>query len=390
LRVADVLRIAFVALGFPPAVGGTELYNVEYARRLHAREHALSVFAFGATGDAARVEREAVAKLPFPVRRQPGSERGGFLDPGGLAAWLAEVRPEVVLLARASRRMGRVAAVAAHAAPTVVTVHELAGKHTERGPLGRWRVRRRYGLDVATRILASSTDTAHRVAALRVSVPIDIVYPGVDTAAFAPDAEARRVAREKLGLADRRVLLTVSRLAANKGHARVIEVLSRLRERFPDLVYVIVGEGGERAVLEARAAELDVADVVRFEGRVADTRAYYAACDVFAMPSGRPSAAGKAGEGFGISYVEAGSQGVPVVASGSGGGTDIVIDGETGRLVDPGDANALESAIAGLLADPADARRMGDAARRHCAHFDWERGADALESSLRAAIQGSP
>ncbi len=380
------LRIAFVALGFPPAVGGTELYNVEYARRLHARGHALRVFAFGATGDAAQAEREADAELPFPMTREPGRDRGGSLEPGALPTWLAEQRPDVVLVSRASRRMGRVAAVAAGVAPAVVSVHELAGKHTQRGPIGRWRVRKRYGLDVATRILVNSADTGRRVASLRVSAPIDVVHPGVDTKTFAPDADARRIAREKLGLEGRRVLLTVSRLASNKGHARVLDVLPELRARFSDLVYVVVGEGGERAALEQRAAELGVADAVHFAGRVADARAWYAAADVFAMPSGR-AGAGKAGEGFGISYVEAGACGLPVVASASGGANDVVIDGETGRLVDPGDAAALESAIAGWLADPEAARRMGEAARRHCARFDWERGADAMEASLHAAAK---
>jgi phosphatidylinositol alpha-1,6-mannosyltransferase len=248
-------------------------------------------------------------------------------------------------------------------------------------------VRRRYGLDRAQAVVVNSEDTRRRVASLRARAPIGVVHPGVDTTAFAPSAEARERAREKLGVAGRRVLLTVSRLAANKGHARVIDVLPALRARFPDLVYLVVGQGGERGALEALAAQRGVADAVRFEGVVDDTRAYYAACDVFAMPSGRLGAAGdgKAGEGFGISYVEAGACGVPVVASASGGGAEVVVDGETGCVVDPGDARALEGAIASLLEDPARARRLGEAARRRCLRFDWERGADALEAVLREA-----
>jgi len=378
---SPLLRIAFVALGFPPDVGGTEHYNAEYARRLAARGHDLRVYTWSGPAGA----REPV--FPFPVERAPRAERGASLNPRGVADWLARAAPEVVFVSRASRLLRDVVPAAASRAPVVLSVHELGGRHTQRGPLGRWRVRRRYGLDRARGVVVNSEDTRRRVASLRARAPIAVVHPGVDTAAFAPDPGARSRAREKLGVAERRVLLTVSRLAANKGHARVIDVLPALRARFPDLVYLVVGEGGERAALEERAAARGVADAVRFAGLVDDVRAYYAACDVFAMPSGRLEARGdgKAGEGFGIAYVEAGACGVPVVASASGGGAEVVIDRETGCVVDPADPRALERAIADLLADPARARRLGEAARRHCLRFDWERGTDALETVLREA-----
>ncbi|TMA26842.1 MAG: glycosyltransferase family 4 protein [Deltaproteobacteria bacterium] len=372
------LQIAFIALGFPPDVGGTELYNAEYARRLHARGHALRLFTWSdARGPA----------FAFPVHRAPRTARGELLDARAVSAWLAEAPPDVVFVSRASRLLRDVVRAAARRAPLVLSVHELHGRHTRRGALGRRRVRRRYGLDRARRVVVNSEDTRRRIEALRPRAPIAIVHPGVDTAAFAPSAELRERAREKLGVADRRVLLTVSRLAANKGHARVIEVLPALRKRFPDLVYLVVGHGGRRAMLEQLAAAAGVADAVRFEGLVDDARAYYAAADVFAMPSGRLPAAGeaKAGEGFGISYLEAGAFGLPAVASASGGGAEVVIDGETGCVIDPGDPRAIEDAIAGLFEDPERARRLGEAARRQCQRFDWERGADALEAVLREA-----
>jgi len=376
------LRIAFIALGFPPDVGGTERYNAEFARRLCARGHDLRVYTW--SGHAGAGE----PALPFPVERAPCGRRGATLDPRGVAAWLGSAPSDVVFVSRASRLLRDVVPAAARRAPVVLSVHELGGRHTQRGPIGRWRVRRRYGLDRARAVVANSEDTRRRVASLRARAPIAIVHPGVDTAAFAPSAEDRDRAREKLGLVGRRVLLTVSRLAANKGHARVIDVLPALRARFPDLVYLVVGQGGERAALEAQAVARGVADAVRFAGLVDDVRAYYAACDVFAMPSGRAGAGeAKAGEGFGISYVEAGACGVPVVASASGGGAEVVIDGETGCVVDPADPRALERAIADLLADPARARRLGEAARRQCLRFDWERGTDALEAVLRGAAR---
>jgi len=379
--VSPPLRIAFVALCFPPDIGGCELYNFEYARRIHARGHALRLFTWGSGSSA---ERELDSALPFEVHREPMTLRRGAIRAGGLADWIGRASHDVVLVSRASKRLRRVVPIAARGGPLVLAVHDLGEKRRSRGPLGRWRVRRRYGFDRARCVVAVSEDTGRRVAALRIGVPISLAHPGVDTKTFAPDPLLRERAREQLGLEGRCVLLTVSRLAANKRHALVIDALPALRRRFPDLVYLIVGQGALDGALRARAAAAGVADIVRFAGAVADTRPYYAASDVFVMPSGRPSA-GKAGEGFGISYVEAGACGLPVVASCSGGGAEIVVEGETGRVIDPEDPGALQEAIASLLADPAGARRLGEAARRSCERFDWERGVDRLVTTLREA-----
>ena len=77
-----------------------------------------------------------------------------------------------------------------------------------------------------------------------------------------------------------------------------------------------------------------------------------------------------------------------VIASRSGGGAEIVVDGETGRVIDPDEPHALEQAIAGLLADPVAAQRMGEAARRRCVSFDWEHGVEALDAVLRDGACG--
>lgn len=380
------LRIGLVALGFPPDVGGTELYNVEYARRLHARGHDVRVSTWSADEPRDEAERESDGALPFPVHREPRVRVGRALDPGGLIAAVEAWHPQVVLVSRASVRLSQVIPRVARRYPTVLSVHELGGRHTRRGLLGRRMVRHRYGLDRAHRVLANSEDTRRRVLALRVSAErVALVHPGVDTTAFTPAADGGEAARRELGLEGRRVLLTVARLSRNKGHARVIDVLSELSARFPDLVYVVVGDGGGRSDLAEYAAARGVGDRVRFEGLVPDPRPYYHAAQVFVMPSERVSG-GKAGEGFGISYVEAGACGVPVVASRSGGGAEVVADGETGRVVDPGDPAALRDALGALLADPVTARRLGETARKHCERFDWERGTDRLEEVLRDVV----
>jgi phosphatidylinositol alpha-1,6-mannosyltransferase len=108
--------------------------------------------------------------------------------------------------------------------------------------------------------------------------------------------------RDEFGITDRRVLLTVSRLSRSdryKGHRAVIDLLPELRRDFPDLVYLIVGDGGDRRDLGAYADTRGLSDAVLFAGAVrADAMVdLFRAADVFVMPSSK--------EGFGIVFLEA-------------------------------------------------------------------------------------
>ena len=93
-------------------------------------------------------------------------------------------------------------------------------------------------------------------------------------------------------------------------------------------------------------------------------------------------------EPFGLINLEAMACGTPVVASRVGGIPEVVVDGETGRLVEPGDVAALGQALRETLADPERARRMGEAGRgRVEAHFSWDRIADRTIAVYRDAIE---
>lgn len=378
------MRVAFVALGFPPDVGGSESYNIEYAKRLHARGHDVRVFTWEtSTPGAPAVD----AELPFEVRRLPLRRQRKKIAPDGLAETLAAWGSDVVLAARGSRALTLVADTAARCLPLVLAIHELRERHRDRAAIHRWRVRRRYGLDRAARIVACSEDTRRRICALGVpEQKVSLVYPGVDVERFGRDPESGLAVRRELGVGDRPMLLTVARLVANKGHERILRLLPAIREQIPNVVYVILGEGSQRETLERQADALAVRESVRFTGRVPDVRAFYHACDVFAMPSTPPHAGANAGEGFGIAYVEAGACGKPVVASSSGGGPEIVVDGETGLLVQPGDAKGLEAALLELLTSPEKARAMGARGRERAVEFDWARGVVNLERVLETAV----
>ncbi len=121
---------------------------------------------------------------------------------------------------------------------------------------------------------------------------------------------------------------------------------------------VVAGDGGDRPRLEALAAALGVSGQVLFTGFVSEATLaeLYARAAAFAMPS--------RGEGFGLVYLEAMRAGKPCVAARAGAAAEIVVDGETGLLVDPLDVEEIAAALGRLLAFPAAARAMGEAGRR--------------------------
>lgn len=152
---------------------------------------------------------------------------------------------------------------------------------------------------------------------------------------------------DRLNIRGRRAILTVSRIAASeqyKGHDRIIAALPAIKERIPDVVYVIAGDGDDRERLKKIAKEAGVEDITLFAGYVPERELpdYFRLADVFAMPS--------TGEGFGIVYLEAAACGLPVIAGNRDGSVDPMADGEIGTLVDPENAPQIVDAVCNLLA----------------------------------------
>jgi phosphatidylinositol alpha-1,6-mannosyltransferase len=161
----------------------------------------------------------------------------------------------------------------------------------------------------------------------------------------------------------KRVLLTVSRLYARKGMDRVIESLPDVQRQFPDLVYLIVGEGSYRPVLEQLVADHDLGRYVIFAGAVPDYELteHYSLGDVFIMAN-REMPDGET-EGFGLVFLEANACGLPVIAGRAGGSVDAVTDRVNGLVVDGDDVPAIGEAIVRMFADDAlrESLRVGGA-----------------------------
>lgn len=183
---------------------------------------------------------------------------------------------------------------------------------------------------------------------------------GVDTDRFRPDPVRRRAIRERYGVADRDVIVCLSRLVPRKGQDALIRAMPEIAAQVPGAVLVVVGGGPYRRALEGLARRHGVADRVMFTGRVPAEEIvdHHRMADVFAMPC-RTRGAGLDVEGLGIVYLEASACGVPVVAGRSGGAPETVRDGQTGLVVDGTSTGQVAEAITGLLADRPRASAMG-------------------------------
>lgn len=179
------------------------------------------------------------------------------------------------------------------------------------------------------------------------------VLPNTVSDRFVPGTKSRQLL-ERYGLDGKRILLTVSRISLDdryKGHHRVLAVMPDLLRSFPDLVYVIAGDGNGRERLEDLAHEQELGNSIKFIGKVddADLPDLYRAADVFVMPSTK--------EGFGIVFLEAMRSGVPVVGGNGDGSMDPLRDGAACYAVSCDDRGELSEAIRSALQKPC-----------HCAH----------------------
>jgi glycosyltransferase involved in cell wall biosynthesis len=204
--------------------------------------------------------------------------------------------------------------------------------------LNRWS----YGL--AHRVLANSPSVGALVQAEGLAADRVVVIPNfVDESAFTPpDATWLLETRAKLGLTPESVVIgVVANLHSIKDHASLLHAVATLVPRFPTLKVVLVGDGVERGALEALTDALSLRRHVVFAGRLPHQPSPHWLFDLSVLCS--------RGEGFPNSIVEAMAAGRPLVATRVGGIPDVVVDGETGRLVPPGEPAALAGAIDAVL-----------------------------------------
>jgi glycosyltransferase involved in cell wall biosynthesis len=334
-------------------VAGGQMVALRLARTARDRGHDVSFVSPtpGAFVELARGDGFAVDVVPL----------GGALDVRSLRRLRRAIRGSDVLHTHAHFSLNVLGRVAGRLAGARVVAH----MHIENAFRADWGRYLQIALDDATArlchaIVAVSDATRDRL--LRQGYParrVVTIHNGIEPAA--PVEPAR--------LADGPIVLEVARLAEVKGQKTLICALEQL-----DATAVLVGrdlEADGRYEHELRRTAEDARVV--FAGYRDDVPALIAGCDVFCLPSTI--------EGLPLVVLEAMAHAKPVVATRVGGTPELVVDGETGVLVPPGDVAALAAALDGLLHDPERARRMGEAGRERVrAEFD----ADTLAGRILA------
>jgi phosphatidylinositol alpha-1,6-mannosyltransferase len=371
-----VKKRLLITLTFPPDTGGMQSFA--HQRCLRAGDEPV-VLAPWHTGSA-----EFDATQPFPVLRWhpflgsvPAVKRiGQLLQPLLLARQLFQQGSFDAVECWQPLPLGLTAWLLKriYRLPVIIWSHGSDLLRVQRIPGGRAALR--WTLSQADRLIANSTATQAQMERLgQDPARIRVIHPPVEHERFHPDVDPTPI-RERHAIGGAPIILTVARLVEKKGVDTVLRALPSILRAVPEVRYLIVGDGPLRLKLQALAGELGVASCVSFVGAVehdsSDLPRYYAACDVYVMPSRSLPGHGEV-ESFGISYLEAGACGKPVVAGRGGGVGEAVEDEVTGLLVDPLDVNAIAQAIVRVLKDEELARRLGENGRKRTAKQpDWD------------------
>ena len=356
-------------------MGGIPIYVVELARLLKRRGHQPVVLS-----DAGLLERclvrEGISHIRIPCRTS--NEFNPKLWVGAFPKILRAIRRERPDLIHSHTRVTQVLGWAVSSlmnVPYVTTCHGLY----------KFRIGRRYFRCWGKWVMAISKTSMERlVRQYRLAAPhqVVLVENGIDVDRFrqAPDpAEVERFRRANGLNGGGPVIGAIARLSPVKGLDLLLKAVPPLLKEFPDLRVLLVGDGPARENLVRLAYELKIAERVAICPSVEDTRVPLSLLQAFAAPAWR--------EGFGLAIVEAMAAGVPVVASDSGGPGEIIEQGKSGLLIQPGDVAGLENGLRSLLNDPDARRRMAEQGRlRAKERYDLERTVTQVEEVYGRAV----
>ncbi|MEO8464790.1 MAG: glycosyltransferase family 4 protein [Gammaproteobacteria bacterium] len=358
------MRVLFWSELFRPDIGGVEIWSAQLIHALQARGH--ECLAVACQGPNPMPEKSTFEGIPVHrfsfhtalLRRDLTAIKELVAQ---IAALKRQFEPDVIHVNSSQPSvLFHERSAAAVACATLMTVHEPPMLHTGNSMLARLLRGADWVVGVSQAMLDDALCLVPEIAARS-----SVIHNAIDD-------ERPQVSPLDSGASN---LLCVARLVKEKGFDVAIRALADVRDNDPNVRMTIAGDGPERANLESLAAELGVAESIRFAGWVTPAEVGTLLQEAFMVliPS-------RWREPFGLIALQAAEAGRPVIASRVGGLPEIVVDRVTGVLVPPDDSVALGVAIRELLANRADASRMGAAARHHKrSKFDYGEFVESYE-----------
>ena len=234
----------------------------------------------------------------------------------------------------------------------------------------------------ADKVICANSYVAGLVKELDINLSKKIIVknPGVEVSQIKVEQSRLESIKKDYSLENSIIILSIGRLVLRKGFDKMIEALSLIKDE--PIKYFIIGVGEKEKYLKDLVTKLNLNDKVFFLGSLSQTdkHAWLEVSDIFAMPARR---IGKDFEGFGIVYLEANLHSKPVIAGQSGGIEDAVVDGKTGLLVNPENANEISKLISLLSKNRELRERLGKQGKeRVVSEFNWENQSRKFYESL--------
>lgn len=287
--------------------------------------------------------------------------------------WCGELKPAAYPARWIAARHGVPYGIIVHNSTELLLLQEKSRRSTFKRRMARLLLGRAAVIVAVsnwTAALARTVLEEHGLA--RLATDTRVVQLGADSTHFRPGIDPR-AAREKFGLNGGPWLVTAARIQKVKGIDTVIKALPAVRAEFPGVGYAIAGAGPYREEFERLAAELGVADAVRFLGPVTrdDLPGLFNAATLYLGASRKER---DLNEGFPIALIEASACGLAIVGGRTGGVPEVVSEGESGILVDSETPAAVADGVKQLLGDEQLRRRLGDGGRRRVErYYNWTR-----------------
>jgi len=365
------VELLILTIEFPPGPGGIGTLSYELAKNLSKSGWNVSVSSPQNFSDNSEIRAfnnaqtfiiqrlnykgpfvfEAINRFVSAITLLLQQQSNIIISIGGQATWLG------VLLALLTNK------------PLVAI--GIGTEFTYGNKLQQWITRKSFNR--ANKVIAISNYTQKLMKEININPSkISVIHCGADGNSFTKNLPVDHL-KKKLNLEQSKVILTVGALSKRKAQDIVIRAIPKIKRRFPDIKYLVIGNPKLQTEFQKLTYELDVSDSVIFLGQVprAELPNFYNLADLFVLVS-RRTCTGDV-EGFGIVVIEAALCGIPSIVSRNSGLEETVIDRKTGLIVDQENPEDTAEAIINLLSDDSLRIKMGNSAYQHAIKYStWD------------------